>query len=225
MNRKEVESKEMKQLKQAAKIFLKPMEKLPFPVVVEAMTNYKVVSYIEEDDKCLLNAFSNACIKTIKDSKKNPIPANRPNDVSAQVENILQKNLHKFGVRAEKPKSKNKKSGSPQGYPDLLLWYKDRPTYLEVKVSRVQNINKGSARNFFYQPVENSKITQDARHFLCGFAMDELKEKKWILKQWTVTDLWFFRVKLKPEYNADNIEIYRDEAIIRKGNGTKVTYP
>lgn len=224
MKREEVESEQVKQLKEMAKILLQPMEKLPFPVVVEAMTNCRIIPYVEEDDKDLLDVLSTACMRTISDSVIHPIAASRPNEVSTKVENILQENLHKLGVSAERPKSKNKKTGSPQGYPDLSLCYKDRPTYLEVKVSKSQNISKGSARNFFYQPVANSKIVQDARHFLCGFSMDELKEKEWTLQKWTVTDLWLLRVKLKPEYNADNTEIYRPEAIIRKGDETKVTF-
>ncbi len=166
--------------------------------------------------------FPSLASKTVGNSERNPITANRPNDVSAQVENILQENLIKTGVSAEKPKSKTKQSRSPQGYPDLLLWDGKRPAYLEVKVSRVENISKGSARNFFYQPTANSKIAHDARHLLCGFSIVEKNEKKWVLKEWKITDLWFLRVKLKPEYNADNLEIYRREAIIMEGNGVEI---
>lgn len=218
MKREERDRKQIEQLKEAAKIFLKPMEKLPFPVVVEAMTGFELIPYIEENDRALIDSLCKSCMKTVKDSEASPIPANRPNDVSAQVEKSLSANLTAFGIRAGKPKTKAGKS-SPQGYPDLLLWDGERPTYLEVKVSRVENISKGSARNFFYQPTRNSKITQDARHLLCGFSISELEEKRWVLKEWKITDLWFLRVKLKPEYNADNLEIYREEAIIAQGNG------
>ena len=198
------------------------MERLPFPVVVEAMTEFKILPYVEEDDENLMTALSGSCIKTINDSERSPIIANRPNDVSTQVEKILQENLTDAGITAKRPKSKGKSNASPQGYPDLILRDDERPTYLEVKVSRVENISKGSARNFFYQPTQNSKITCDARHLLCGFSIDEKSEKQWILKEWTITDLWFLRVKLKPEYNADNIEIYRSEGVIMKGNGKHI---
>ncbi len=118
---------------------------------------------------------------------------------------MIQKNLNAGGITSEKPKSQVKGSAFPQGYPDLLLWEGVRPTYLEVKVSRVENISRGSARNFFYQPTRNSKIAYSARHILCGFSISEQSEKKWVLKRWKITDLWFLRVKLKPEYNADNL--------------------
>ncbi|MGI9559232.1 MAG: hypothetical protein ACR2NQ_06195 [Thermodesulfobacteriota bacterium] len=218
MERKEVEKKQLEQLKEAAKIFLKPMEKLPFPVVIEAMTGFQLIPYIEEDDSNIIDALYESCIDTVQHSEANPITANRPNDVSTQVEDILREKLNHFGIKADKPKPKGKKSGSSQGYPDLLLWDDKRPTYLEVKVSRVENIGKGSARNFFYQPTPNSKITHSARHLLCGFSMSEQGSKKWVLKEWKITDLWFLRVKLKPEYNANNIEIYRQEAIIIEGD-------
>lgn len=222
MKREDINKLQLDALRQAAKIFLKPMERLPFPVVIEAMTGHQVVPYIEEDDGDLLAALSAACIKTVNDSEQEPIAANRPNDVSAQVEKLLQDNLTESGITAERPTPQGKQRAGAQGYPDLLLWDADRPTYLEVKVSRVENISKGSARNFFYQPTQNSKIARDARHLLCGFSIAESGEKKWVLREWTVTDLWFLRVKLKPEYNADNLEIYRPEAVILKGDGKNI---
>lgn len=221
MKREEIDKKQLEQLKEAARVFLKPIEKMPFSVVVEAMTGYELIPYTEENDKKLIDDISISCMQTIGDSERSPIIANRPNDVSAQVEKILQKNLIKNKIVAEQPRSAIKKSVSPQGYPDLLLWCEKRPTYLEVKVSRVENIGKGSARNFFYQPTKNSKITRHARHLLCGFSMFEISEKKWVLKEWKITDLWFLRVKLKPEYNANNLEIYRRDAILAEGDGEK----
>ncbi|MDD5483054.1 MAG: hypothetical protein PHP98_05325 [Kiritimatiellae bacterium] len=37
-----------------------------------------------------------------------------------------------------------------------------------------------------------------------------------------IADLWFLKVKLKPEYNADNLEIYRTESILMEGDGIKI---
>lgn len=52
----------------------------------------------------------------------------------------------------------------------------------------------------------------------------QLEHLKAAAKKWTLTDLWFLRVKLKPEYNADNLEIYRREAVILKGDGKHVVH-
>lgn len=56
-----------------------------------------------------------------------------------------------------------------------------------------------------------------------GFAIKETSEKQWILTGWKVVDLWHLRVKLKPEYNADNLEIYRNEAILMEGDERAIT--
>ena len=90
--------------------------------------------------------------------------------------------------------------------------------YLEVKVSREENITQGSARNFFYQPTANPKIQHSARHLLAGFALREQAVKSWILTSWKIVDLFHLRVKLKPEYNADNLEIYRNELVLLEGD-------
>ncbi len=123
-------------------------------------------------------------------------------------------------IRVAKPTSAEGRT--PGGYPDRLLWLGNEPTYLEVKVSREENIDEGSARNFFYQPTSHPKIRHDARHLLAGFAIKEVSDKRWMLTRWKIVDLWFLRVKLKPEYNADNPEIYREEAILMEGDGSGI---
>ncbi|MBI5397211.1 MAG: hypothetical protein HZA91_18085 [Verrucomicrobia bacterium] len=141
--------------------------------------------------------------------------------MSTQVEERLEAKLTPKGIRVETPQAEGGRT--PGGCPDRLIWCGDQPTYLEVKVSREENIDQGSARNFFYQPTPRSKIRHAARHLLAGFAIKEVSEKTWILTRWKIVDLWFLRVKLKPEYNADNLEIYREEAILLEGDGMHVT--
>lgn len=222
MTPNELRDRQLEQLREAARIFLKPMERLPFPVVIEAMTGKQVLPVLKrEEDTALLDKLAEACIAVVAGSRREKFEANRPNDVSTQVEEKLEKALKAGGINVERPKAEQGRS--PGGYPDRLIWYGSEPTYLEVKVSREQNIAQGSARNFFYQPTANSKIRYDARHLLVGFAIQEAPEKLWILTGWKVVDLWHLRVKLKPEYNADNLEIYRDEAILIEGDEHAVT--
>jgi len=219
-----VMKKQYEQLKEAARVFLRPMEQLPFPVVLEAMTGHQILPMTgSARDKSLLNALAAACISTAKKSLRGGFVANRPNDVSVQVERALQENMEKEGMEVCIPKPVQGKGGGG-GYPDRLLVFKGRPSYLEVKVSREQNINVGSARNFFYQPVKNSKITCSARHLLVGFAIREKSPKKWVLVEWTIVDLFGLKVRLKPEYNADNIEIYRNEIVLLKGSAKGINF-
>jgi hypothetical protein len=217
----ELRKGQLEKLKEAARIFLKPMERLPFPVVMEAMTGHAVLPIMNcPNDNTLLEALAVTCIQAVAESNKEQVRANRPNDVSVQVEERLAVLLKQHNVGVEKPKPEKKRG--PGGYPDRLLWCGKEPTYLEVKVSREENIEKGSARNFFFQPTVNTKIRHDARHLLAGFAINEVSEKTWILTRWKIVDLWHLRVKLKPEYNADNLEIYREEAILMEGDGKGV---
>ncbi len=217
MKKNELHEAQLAQLKELARVFLRPMGKLPFAVVVEAMTGHAVLPVDLARDGALLDALAKACAQTVADSLRAPITANRPNDVSVQIERRLQKQLESEGALVEMPRAKSGRSGG--GYPDRLLWLDEEPSYLEVKVSREENISQGSARNFFYQPVANSKIRHAARHLLADFALREKSEKSWILTAWKIADLFYLRVKLKPEYNADNLEIYRDELVLLEGDG------
>ena len=220
MSKDELRDRQLAQLKEAARIFLRPMERLPFPVVMEAMTGREIFPMTQgAGDLALLSALADACAATTAESAKLPYQANRPNDVSAQVEEKLQARLERAGVSVEMPRAASGRGG---GYPDRLLWHAGEPTCLEVKVSREENIGKGSARNFFYQPTNNSKIRHSARHLLAGFAIRERAEKSWILTGWKIADLFHLRVKLKPEYNADNLEIYRDELLLLEGDARGV---
>lgn len=218
MSENETQRRQLEQLKEAARIFLRPMERLPFPVVVEAMTGRQVLP--AQDCRLLLQAISASCISIVGESADNPIRANRPNDVSVQVERQLEQAMKQEGLHVEIPRATKGRGGG--GYPDRFLRSEEGPAYLEIKVSREQNINQGSARNFFYQPVADTKILEDAPHLLVGFAIRESGDKLWTLCEWTIVDLFFLRVRLKPEYNADNLEIYRPEGILMKGDGTSI---
>lgn len=68
----EIEKLQLQQLKEAAKIFLRPMERLPFPVVIEATTGKTVLPVAERpEDFDLLEKFSQACIRTAAQLRAN----------------------------------------------------------------------------------------------------------------------------------------------------------
>ena len=223
MSKDELRDKQLAQLKEVARIFLGPIERLPFPVVVEAMTKCEIFPVGESaHDQSLLSTLAEACTQTVMESQHKAYHANRPNEVSVQVEKRLQFYLEHHKIDVEIPSAPGGRGGGG-GYPDRLLWLDGEPSYLEVKVSLEENITQGSARNFFYQPTSKSKIQHNARHLLAGFALRAQKEKMWTLTGWKVVDLFGLRVKLKPEYNADNLEIYRDELILMEGNQDGIT--
>ena len=222
MNEEESQRRELLQLKEFAKRVLEQTKVLPFPLVVQAMTDHAVypIRADAEDDIKLLGILSRSCIAAVAHSRENPITANRPNEVSNRVEQLLQEELEQRGVKTEIPK---KRKGGSSGYPDRIAWLReDFPSYLEIKVSQEEKSSSG-LRAFYYQPTADSKIRYSARHLLAGFAIREIEEKQWELTRWKITDLWFLQVKLKPEYNADNREIYKSEAVLIEGNGNSIT--
>ncbi|MGR3985381.1 MAG: hypothetical protein OD817_09090 [Gammaproteobacteria bacterium] len=222
MDENELRDKQLAQLKEAAKIFLRPRDKLPFSVVVEAMTGKEVLPMTESaHDRSLLNALAESCVRMVASSVRRPFAANRPNDVSAQVEKRLHTELESDSISVETPRSATGRGGG-SGYPDRLLLYQDARTYLEVKVSREQNIDQPSARNFFFKPSAHSKIRHSARHLLAGFSLREISAKSWTLTGWKIVDLFGLRVSLKPEYNAANPEIYREDLVLLQGDGSGV---
>lgn len=71
MTPEELRILQLEQLKEVAKIFLKPMERLPFPVVIEAMTGKEVFPVMNrQEDIILLEKLAQACIQTIIETQK-----------------------------------------------------------------------------------------------------------------------------------------------------------
>lgn len=149
MDRNKLRDLQLTQLKKAAKVFLRSQDALPFSVVVKAMTEKEVLP-VTTDGRAhkMLLALADSCVQTVASSRYTPFVANRPNDVSVQVEKSLQKELEANNFLVEIPRSVSGKGGG-SGYPDRLLVFENEPTYLEVKVSHEENIVQGSARNFF----------------------------------------------------------------------------
>jgi len=105
------------------------------------------------------------------------------------------------------------------GYPDERIADKyGRVTYLEVKATSRRDV--GSPRDFFFFPLTNSKkkITEDGHHLLLCFDTLERKEKEFIITGWCLIDLFGIKVSMKPEFNTDNLELYRKENILLEVN-------
>ncbi|HSK74050.1 MAG TPA: hypothetical protein VK892_20290 [Pyrinomonadaceae bacterium] len=210
MTQEEFELKRLEQYKDLVSEHFRRLEQVPLSVANEYATGKMILPITKSpSDILLLEKLSQSCIGTAVESKNKPILAGRRNELKFYFERLFEAMLERNGLRIDF---------------EGVIWQNEEPTYLEIKVSREQNINQGSARNLFFQPTANTKIVHSARHLLAGFAVREISEKNWILVNWTIVDLWFLRVRLKPEYNADNLEIYRQEAVLLKGDGNQISY-
>lgn len=199
-------------LKNTLKRLLEPIEDLDFSVVIEMTTDTKFEKTTKSRrDKELLDTIRESADLLMNQIYENPKFGNRPNDVSQPIEKTLKNYLEEEGLEFVPPKG--------SGYPDMILKDKyGRITYLEVKVSRIENIRKASARNFFYKISKNTKVIYDGRHLLLGFAIEEdsREVRHWRTVFWKLVDLYKLKVNLKPEFNADNTEIYSPKNIIAK---------
>ena len=88
--------------------------------------------------------------------------------------------------------------------------------FLEIKATT--RPDKGSPRDFYYSAGlrTQTKIDADGMHLLLGFVIKEVGEKLFKTLGWKLVDLSRLKVGLKAEFNADNLEIYKPEAILRE---------
>ena len=203
---------ELENLKEFAKKVLQPIKGVAFPVIVEATTGKKIIRIDpeSEEDKELIEIIKHNAHKVSKKYyEEEDLIGNRPNDVSVPIEQIFVDELNLKGKGMEAKRLKQ------MGYPDLeVMDKKGRVTYIEIKVSRVENVEERSPRNFYYKPSNKTKIKEDARHLLLGFVIKETMPKYWKIVGWKLVDLAYLKVNFKPEFNADNKEIYKKEAIL-----------
>ena len=103
------------------------------------------------------------------------------------------------------------------GYPDVKIIEKTgRITFIDIKATTRPDV--GSPRDFYYSTKEKTleKINSDGFHLLLGFIIREIEPEKFITIGWKLVDLSKIKVSIKAEFNADNLEIYKPEAIIKE---------
>ncbi len=185
------------ELRSTLRRLLEPINYLDFPVVIEMTTDTKFEKFTErEEDEELLELIKRSADLLMNRVYVNPIVKDGPNGVSQPIERALKDYLEEEGLDIIPPKG--------SGYPDMILKDKyGRITYLEVKVSRIENIRKASARNFFYKISKNTKVIYDGRYLLLGFAIEEdsREVRHWRTVFWKLVDLYKLKVNLKPEFS------------------------
>jgi len=202
---------------------------LEFHIVIESTIHKKIIPISKKDKKdkqllddiyIIVNSFANEYNQTpitfnlYKKLCKPPKPKSfRNNEVGIFADKIIPSFFEKNKDEVKIIKSFNRLP--LMGYPDELIIdsYK-RVSYLEVKTTTRRDV--GSPRDFFFSPSKNSKkkITEDARHLLVCFDTFERKEKEFIITGWCLIDLFNIKVSMKPEFNTNNLGLYRKENIL-----------
>jgi hypothetical protein len=109
------------------------------------------------------------------------------------------------------------------GYPDLRLvdQASKRVYYLDPKLYK-SGSRTSSLRSFYYEPkVATSKVRDDAVHLIIGIQHEGRESGTWRFSEWSIVDLAEFKVRLKPEFQGSNRDMYREEAIVASGTAAE----
>jgi len=214
----------VKQLEETIAKFLEPLENIPFPIAIKAISGYRVIPFNNEDDvdKALLGRLIKAMKIATKTANEEGIFTARPNEVGNHIEPFVKDALLKVGVKEVDIPQTVKGTRQAAGYPDLFIRdVDDRVTYLECKTYNRKSIGS-SFRAFYFSPPsrENSKITTDARHLVATFEIEiaERNNKRaYVPVRWKLYSLDTMLVQVKHEFNASNKQMYRPEALLAEG--------
>lgn len=136
----------------------------------------------------------------------------RINEVSRDFEDALLRDLDAIeGLRCEIPTTRD---GDHQrsGYPDLRIVDEASGDVFYLDPKLVENGSWDSSfRTFYFEPKDDHlKINDDAVHLLVGIGHDG-ESRAWTFGPWKVVDLSKITLRLKPEFQASNRDLYPTE--------------
>lgn len=196
------------------------LENIPFAEVVRASSGKEIIPVDPSlpADAELLNTLRLALNRTLErfNHPDSPVRAEkRINEVSSHFERALQAEIHSTEGFLCAPPPTNAGKNQHSGYPDLRIVHQEtgQVTYLDPKLVAPGALDS-SLRTFYFTPKgETGKIQDDAHHLLAGIEHDG-HTGQWKFTAWHLVDLASFKVRLKPEFQASNKDIYQPELIL-----------
>ena len=174
----------------------KELGKIDFSKLVHDSSTFKIipVDMNDADHKTAITLLGKALNNFVNFSRKaTRFTGNRVNDIGSALEETIQQEISKVGLKAEKSKG--------SGYPDLIIKYGNLMIYVEMKSSGTKKKYEVNHRLFYY--TSGKKIKTDALHLLLQIELTEVKDKIWIVDSWVLRDLAKLKVGLKSEFNAN----------------------
>ena len=188
--------------------------KFSFATVAEACSGKKVLPLTDSaPHRRVVEGIHLALKQTVDDLNKPNSPIRtlrRINEASRYFEDGIHQRINKIdGLTCEIPPNR---AGDLQrsGYPDLKI--RDIASgavfYLDPKLVEASSV-ASTFRTFYFEPkIETLKITDDAVHLLVGIEHDG-NAQQWHFTGWRLIDLALLEVRLKAEFQASNLDIYR----------------
>jgi len=199
-------------LENVIKQMLTPLKDIPFNLVIETMTGKKVISFDfkNTEHKGLLVLLKKTPPSGGKEINKTGILRSRPNEVGNDIEPFVRSALNSLKLQSDIPTGLDKKKKAA-GYPDILLWYNNKPYYLECKTYNIENIET-TQRSFYFSPSDEFKVIYDAPHFLLSFeiyvAGERGRNHVYKCKHYKILSLESLSLDVKYEFNSDNQRMY-----------------
>jgi hypothetical protein len=178
---------------------------IALPQLISMITGHEVYDW----DEASAPLFKKVAEAVVAEVAKNPIRADRINEVGNVVELYVLAALEEAGLKSGRPTppSGRKKTA---GYPDLYATSGGDHFYIEIKTYSAKT-GKSSQRTFYISPSDDFKVTQDGYHLLFAFSTRELEDGVYSLSGFKLLDLFNLECHLKLEFNASNKDLY-DEA-------------
>lgn len=193
---------------------------MPFSDVIEQVTGKRILPLHRDDPvaSSFLQILESAADRAIAIMNAPGSPAKslrRINEASRLFEDALIEVIEASETfTAAVPETASGKS-QRSGYPDIRIEHLQtgRVYYLDPKLYEV-TAETSSLRTFYFTPKrKTSKVLDDACHLLLGIAHDG-NDGDWQFLEWKLVDLSALTVRLKPEFQASNKDLYLESSII-----------
>jgi len=202
------------------------LKNIPMKDLLEATTNHTVIPYSETHKGILkeidfIGGTINHKFKTkpitrqlFQNYRGRTVNAFRNNEVGDYCEGLIKETFEDNKENFKKITDIIPLRG--KGYPDLKILTNTKNIFLEVKATSRPDV--GSARDFYYSigTASEGKIDCSALHILISFITKQIPNKsEFLIKGYKLVDVSKIKVRLKPEFNTDNLGIYNSETIIQ----------
>lgn len=188
-----------------------------FSVVMEAASGKKVIPFSSADGihvrihEAVTAALENASSKLSEPNS--PVRGlRRINEASRFFEDLLLETLDAQPDLAASIPTTTDGRHQRSGYPDLRIEHVPSGTVFYLDPKLVEETSWDSTlRTFYFEPKSGSlKITEDAVHLLAGIPHDG-SDGQWTFGKAELVDLSSTTLRLKPEFQASNRDLYPQE--------------
>ena len=228
-------------LESLVKDLLAPISDIPFYVAIRVVSGCEVYPFRSASSKYLevmadsqtgvsssagkasrglLDLLKQACAIAVKRARHEGIVSARPNEAGNKVEPYVISALQQVGLSANKPRAKSGKRRA-MGYPDIAVELADDfALYMDCKTYSRKTKSQGM-RAFYFSPSKDPKVTKPGSHVVVSFEMDRQQDgvvSVFRPTAWAIYDLYDLKLNLKREFNAENPDLYREEALLASGS-------